>query len=203
MRLRHRFVGALGAILIALVLAAPVAADTTGGGNGTQATANQDGRCTDNGDGTSTCSQTLLDAFKGKVSGDAVCYDQFTVTFDQDTGASVSSHESFGCTENSGNVTVDKLTSVDVASTDIALITVDCDANDCTESDGGTISIAATWTGVGKTFKSSNSFHSRDQFCVEVDRSKSTARNATFDGPFDATFASISVGTSSFRIRCN
>ena len=35
MRLRHRLVGALGAILIVLVLAAPVAADTTGGGNGT------------------------------------------------------------------------------------------------------------------------------------------------------------------------
>ena len=202
MRLRHRLIGALGAIVIAFVLAAPVAADTTGGGNGTQATAVQDGGCTDNGDSTVTCSQTELDAFKDKVSGDFVCYDELTYTFDQDTGDQVSSHDSFGCTENSGNVTVAKLTSVDLASTDIALTTVACDANDCTESDGGTISIAATWTGVGKTFKSSSSSHSRDESCVEVDRSKSTTRNATFDGPFDASFAQISVGTSSFRIRC-
>ena len=112
MRLRHRLVGALGAILIAFVLAAPVAADTIGGGNGTEATAFQDGGCTDNGDNTATCSQTELDAFKDKVSGDCVCYDERTFTFDQDTGDTLSSHESFGCTENSGNVTVDKLTSV-------------------------------------------------------------------------------------------
>ena len=202
MRLRHRLVGALGAILIAFVLAAPVAADTTGGGNGTAATAFQDGGCTDNGDSTVTCSQTQLDAFKDKVSGDLVCYDDSTFTSDLDTGNTLSSHESFGCTENSGNVTVNKLASVGVASTDIALTTFDCDANSCMESDGGTISIAATWTGVGKTFKSSSSVHSRDQFCVEVDRFKSTARNATFDGPFDASFAQISVGTSSFRFRC-
>ena len=202
MRLRHRLVGALGAILIAFVLAAPVAADTTGGGNGTAATAFQDGGCTDNGDSTVTCSQTQLDAFKDKVSGDLVCYDELAFTSDENTGDQVSSHESFGCTENSGNITVNKLTSVGVASTDIALTTVDCDANSCIESDGGTISIAATWTGVGKTFKSSTSFHSRDPFCVEVDQSKSTSRNATFDGPFDASFAQISVGTSSFRVRC-
>ena len=202
MRLRHRLVGALGALLIAFVLAAPVAADTPGGGNGTQATAFRDGGCTDNGDGTITCLQTELDAFKDKVSGDFVCYDDQTFTFEQDTGDGVSSHELFGCTENSGNVTVNKLTSVSVASTEIALTALDCDTNACTESDGGTISIAATWTGIGKTFKSSTSSHSRDPFCVEVDRSKSTSRNATFDGPFEATFADISVGTSSFRIRC-
>jgi hypothetical protein len=203
MRLRHRLVGALGAILMVFVLAAPAAADTTpGGGNGTTAIAFQDGGCTDNNDGTVTCSQTELDAFKGKVSGDSVCYDELTFTFDESTGDTISSHESFGCTENSGSVSVDKLASVDVASTDIALTDFDCDTNDCTESDGGILSIAATWTGFGKTLKSSSSFHSRDPFCVEVDRSKSTSRNATFDGPFEASFAQISVGTSTFRIRC-
>jgi len=196
-------VGALGAILIAFVLAAPVAADTTpGGGNGTQATALQDHGCSDNGDGTITCSNTELDAFKDKLSGDEVCYDDVTFTADKASGDTLSSHQLFGCTDNSGNVTASKLTSVHVASTEIALTVVDCDANDCTESDGGTISIAATWIGVGKTFKSSSSSHSRDPFCVEVDRTKSTSRNATFDGPFDASFAQISVGTSSFRIRC-
>jgi len=192
----------LGAILIAFVLAAPVAADTTGGGNGTEATAFQDGGCTENIDNTVACSGTQVDAFKDKVGGDLVCYDDSTFTIDQDTGDTLSSHESFGCTENSGNVTVYRLTSVGVASTDIALTTIDCDADSCIESDGGTISIAATWTGVGKTFKSTASSHSRDPFCVEVDRSKSTSRNATFDGPFAASFAQISVGTSSFRIRC-
>ena len=202
MRLRHRLVGALGAILMVFVLAAPVAADTTGGGNGTAANAVEDDGCTNNGDGTVTCSATQLDAFKGKVSGDLVCYDDFTFTFDESTGDPVSSHESFGCTENSGNVSVDKLTSVVLASTDIALTTQDCDANDCTESDGGTISIAATWTGIGKTFKSSSKSHFRDPSCIEVDKSRSTSRNATFDGPFDASFASISVGTESFRFRC-
>jgi len=196
-------VGALGAILIAFVLAAPVAADTTGGGNGTTAIAFQDGGCTDNGDGTVTCSQTELDAFKDKLSGDRVCYDQFESTFDENTGEQVSSHESFGCAENPGTVSANKLTSVSVASTDIALETIDCVGyDDCTFSDGGTLSVDAIWTGIGKTFKSSSSFHTRDPFCVEVDRSKSTARNATFDGPFDATAAQISVGTSSFRIRC-
>jgi hypothetical protein len=205
MRLRHRVVSALGAILIVFVLAAPVAADTTpGGGSGTVATAFQDGGCTNNGDGTLTCSQTELDAFKGKASGDEVCYDELTITLDENTGDPLSSHESLGCTDNSGNVSVNKLTSVDVASTDIALTTFDCiGSDDCTESDGGTRSIAATWTGIGKTLKSRSSFHSRDPFCVEVDRSKSTSRNATFDGPFSASFAQISVGTSSFRIRCS
>jgi len=193
---------ALGAILIAFVLAAPVAADTTGGGNGTTATAFQDHGCTDNGDSTVTCSQTQLDAFRGNVSGDFVCYDDSTFTSDQDTGDTLSSHESFGCTENSGNVTVDALTSVRVASTDIALTTVDCDADACIEGDGGTISIAATWAGVGKTFKSSTTVHSKDPVCVEVDRFKTTSRNATFNGPFDASSAQISVGTSSFRFRC-
>lgn len=202
MRLRHRLVGTLGAILMVFVLAAPVAADTTGGGNGTDANAVQDDGCTNNGDGTVTCSATQLDAFKGKVSGDLVCYDEFTFTFDENTKDQVSSHESFGCTENSGNVSVNKLTSVVLASTDIALTTQDCGANgDCTESEG-TISVAATWTGIGTTFKSSQTSHFRDPSCVEVDKSKSTARNATFDGPFDATFASISVGTESFRLRC-
>lgn len=201
MRLHHRLVGALGAILMVFVLAAPVAADTTGGGNGTDANAVQDRGCTDNGDGTTTCSATQLDAFKGKVSGDLVCYDDFTFTFENDTGDPVSSHESFGCTENSGNVSVNKLASVVLASTDIALTTQDCDANDCTQSEG-TISVAATWTGIGKSFKSSSNSHFRDPSCVEVDQSKSTARNATFDGPFDATDAQISVGTSTFRIRC-
>ena len=202
MRLHHRLVGALGAILMVFVLAAPVAADTTGGGNGTDANAVQERGCTNNGDGTTTCSATQLDAFKGRLSGDLVCYDDFTFTFENDTGDPVSSHDSFGCTENSGNVSVNKLTSVVLASTDIALTTQDCGANgDCTES-AGTISIAATWTGIGPTFKSSSTSHFRDPSCVEVDKSKSTARNATFDGPFDATSASISVGTSSFRIRC-
>src|SRR5690349_11635816 len=69
MRLRHRLAGALGAILMVFVLAAPVAADTTGGGNGTDANAVQDTVCTNNGDGTVTCSGTELDAFKGRVSG--------------------------------------------------------------------------------------------------------------------------------------
>ena len=192
----------LALIALLVVGVGPVAADTTGGGNGTQATAVQDDGCTDNADGTVTCSQTELDAFKDKVSGDFVCYGENTFTFDPDTGDQVSSHDSSGCAENTGNVTVNKLTSVDLASTDIALTTFDCDANDCIESDGGTISIAATWTGVGKTFRSRSSSHSRDQSCVQVDRSTSTARNATFDGPFDASFAQISVGTSSFRVRC-
>jgi hypothetical protein len=202
MGLRHRLVGALGAILMVFVLAAPVAADTTGGGNGTAANAVQDDGCPDNGDGTTTCSGTTLDAFKGTVSGDFVCYDQFTFTFENDSGDQISSHESAGCTENSGNISVNKLTSVVLAPTDIALTTIDCDAIDCTKGDGGTISIAATWTGIGKTFKSSSTFHSKDPTCVEVDKSKSTSRNATFDGPFDATFASISVGTETFRFRC-
>ena len=202
MHVRHSVVGVLGAILVAFVLAAPVAADTVGGGNGTQATAFQDGGCTDNGDGTVTCSQTQLDAFLGKDGGDFACYDEQMYTFDEDTGDPISSHESFGCTENTGNVTANKLETVDLASTDIGLISLDCDATECTESDGGTISMAATWTGVGKTFKTSSQQHYRDPFCVEVDKSKSTSRNATFDGPFEATFASISVGTSSFRIRC-
>jgi hypothetical protein len=204
MHLRQRFVGALGAILIAFVLAAPVAADTTpGGGSGTLAIAFHDGGCTDNNDGTVTCSQTELDVFKGKTSGDEVCYDDLTSTFDKDTGDTVSSHETFGCTDNSGNVTVNKLNSVDLASTDVALTAFDCDTNGCTDSDGGTRSFAASWTGIGKTFKSSSTSHFRDPFCVEVDKSKSTGRNATFDGPFSATFAQISVGTSSFRIRCS
>jgi hypothetical protein len=203
MRLHHRLVGALGAMLMAFVLAAPVAADTTGGGNGTAAVAFHDGGCTDNGDGTVTCSGTELDAFKGKVSGDEVCYDDFTVTYDENTGDTVSSHETFGCADNPGTVSANKLTSVSVASTDISLTTFDCIGyDDCTESDGGTLSVDAIWTGIGKTLKSSTSFHFRDPFCVEVDRSKSTSRNATFDGPFDATFAQISIGTSSFRIRC-
>ena len=202
MRLRHRMVGALGAILMVFALAVPVAADTTGGGNGTDANAVRDRGCTDNGDGTTTCSATTLDAFKGKVGGDLVCYDDFTFTQENDTGDPVSSHESFGCTENSGNVRVNKLRSVVLASTDIPLTTQDCDAKgDCTES-AGTISIAATWTGIGKTFKASSNSHFRDPSCVEVDKSKSTARNATFHGPFDASFASISVGTESFRFRC-
>jgi hypothetical protein len=203
MRSRHRLLGALGAIAIAFVLAAPVAADTTpGGGNGTEAFAVLDGGCTDNNDGTATCSSTQLQAFKAKTGGsDTVCYDDFIGTFDWDTGDTITSHESFGCADNPGTVTVNKLDSVDLASTDIDLTTVDCNP-DCTDSDGGTLAVEATWTGVGKTLKSSFSNHTRDPFCVEVDRGKSTSRNATFDGPFDASFAGISVGTSSFRIRC-
>ncbi len=81
----------LALIAMLVVGVGPVAADTTGGGNGTQATAVQDGGCTDNGDGTVTCSQTELDAFKDKVSGDFVCYDEFTSTFDENTGDPVSS----------------------------------------------------------------------------------------------------------------
>jgi hypothetical protein len=201
MRLRHRSVGVLGATLMLLVLAAPVAADTTGGGNGTDAIAFHDGGCTDNQDGTATCSGTQLEAFKGKSGGDFVCYDDFISTFVIDTGEPVTSHDTFGCLQDAGVVSATKLDSVHVA-TDLALTDTDCVGSDCTDSDGGTLDLSATWTGVGKILKSSSNLHFRDSSCVEVDQSKSASRNATFDGPFAADNAGISVGTSTFRIRC-
>ena len=66
-----RTVATILALIAMLVVGiGPVAADTTGGGNGTSATAFQDGGCTENGDGTVTCSGTQLDAFKDNVSGE-------------------------------------------------------------------------------------------------------------------------------------
>jgi hypothetical protein len=209
----HRRLGVILAILAALIIAAPTAAAspwTSFSQSGISASADTSD-CIDNTDGTVTCSGEGLFVFEGKIktagekprSGDEVCYSWHTDTFDPETGETVESESLFGCALDAGTLTADNLTSVVLAPTLIELMTFTCDESECTEVPAGSITVEATWSGVGPIIKQAGRFHYDDGTCVQVDSQKGAFREASFDGPFEVSFAQLSEGSSTFRTNCD
>ena len=221
MRFRGRAFPIVAAVVVVLIMAAPAAAgwQESFRDSGTRA-AIDNGTCTDNGDGTVTCSGQSISIFVGKTKfkGSAtaqhyeVCYYQYTDTFNPETREGVSDQLS-GCALNTGTITIDDLTSVTVASTIVQLSAIHCDftVEECTEPvPDGSVVVSGTWTGVGPvvTNKSHGSFD--DGTCRQIDMSSGSSREAVFTGTVDGAafvtrdaFTQIEEGTFSFRNTCS
>lgn len=211
MRSRLKQASVVLALLAALLIAAPVvAADPwlTFKQSGTSAFAS-DQMCTENPNRTITCEGETIDVFEGTtrqsgqptMSGERVCYSQFTDTFNPRTGEGESSGV-FGCALDAGTLTIDNLTSITLAPTLIELTAIECDSTGCTESPGGTITVQGTWTGVGPITTQKSRFTFDDGTCIQVNADRGRFRQATFDGSIAATQAMIGEGTFTFRTSC-
>jgi len=213
----HRRLGAVVAALAAVILmAGPALAaqpQSVFKASGTSAFAD-DSSCTENEDGSTTCAGTLLDVFAGKskelgtstMFSERICYNQFSDTFDP-TGESIESTGVFGCALDTGTLTIDNLTSITLAETEVSLVEFVCDNDGCTESPDGTVVVEGTFTGVGPISSQKGKFRFDDGTCFFADAQKGISREASFSGtvngdPFAAEFAFISQGKFSFRTTC-
>lgn len=173
--------------------------------------------CTDNEDGTETCSSSGIFVFVGRskaMGGSSehvaeVCYSAFTDTFNPETGEFFESIGVFGCVRDAGDtLTIDDLSSITLEATDIPLTEVVCDAEfECTEEPGGTAVVAGEWTGFGPIFSQKNKSTFDDGICISVNSQKGDFRQADFTGTVDgnsfvAEFADLSDGTFTFRDGC-
>jgi len=183
--------------------------------SGTSAFAEADFSCTDNEDGSTTCTGTFLDVFAGKskelgtstMRSERVCYSQFSDTFDTATGEFIEFTGVSGCAFDTGTLTIDNLTSITLAETEIPLFEFVCDLDRCTESPDGTVVVEGTFTGVGPISSQKGKFRFDDGTCTSADAQKGIFRDASFSGtvngdPFAAEFASIGQGKFSFRTTC-
>ena len=215
----HRRLGAVVAALAAVILMAGPALAAQWQfvlkESGTSAFAEGEYSCTDNADGSTTCAGTFLDVFAGKskelgtstVHTERVCYSQSSDTFDTATGEFIESTQLFGCAFDTGTLTIDNLTSITLAETEVSLVEVVCDMESCTESPDGTVVVQGTWTGVGPISSQKGKFRFDDGTCASAVMEKGIFREASFSGtvngdPFVAEFASISQGKFSFRTTC-
>ena len=205
-----------GAILLALsaalLLAAPAAAASPWDSfsqSGTSAMADSSD-CTENTDGTVTCSGESLFVFEGTMKasgerptkGEHVCYSRYTDTFDPETGEPIDLDNVSGCTLDAGTLTINELDSIVLAPTVIELMTIECDEFECTETPAGSTTVYGTWTGVGPVMSQKGRFTWDDGTCVQVQAEKGSFREASFTGSFDAQFAELRTGRSTFRTTC-
>lgn len=211
MRPRIRTVGIL-VLLASLLIAAPVAAAspwTSSNQSGTTAFADAI-ECQENLDGTVTCEGESLFVFAGTMKingepnrkGEQVCYGESISTFDPTTGELLDDEGVFGCALDAGTLSIDNLTSIVLAPTVIELTAWECDEFDCTETPAGTATVSGTWTGVGpiSSHKGRSTFD--DGTCIQVDSDRSSFREASFTGSFEALSAQMSEGRFTFRTSC-
>ena len=226
-RLRAR-VGLASATMLVLVAvsSAPVAADTgpVGDGTFTQNGTNayvSSGDCTSNENGTTTCSQTELSVFVGKMSDTVsgvthsrqVCFYTAVVTYDDETGEYVDGfgYEA-GCVEDVSSkslVVGAKLSSVALASTKISIQRFTC-ADKGEECEAGAIrdvTVSGTWTGLGPVYSSKDRSTGDDGYCRYSSSFSGSNREATFAGNVDAQAVTnadtwLQNGKMTFRSRC-
>ena len=212
MRSRFKPASVVLAILAAITLAAPVAAASpwvTFKQSGTSAFAFT-GDCAENPDGTVTCTSESIVVFAGAIKqseeltrkGDQICYSESSDTFDPNTGEPIELHALSGCMFDAGTLTIDNLSSITLAPTVIELTAFDCDPLECTESPGGSTTVDGTWTGVGPILSQKGKFKFDDGTCVQVNADKGQFRQASFEGSFEATDASMGEGMFTFRTNC-
>ena len=214
----HRRIGAMLAGLVAVILlTTPALAARWEFGftsSGTNASAQTESMCSDNGDGTSTCTSTFVFVFAGKsrelgsptVHAEQVCYNESSDTFDTETGEPIAFSGLFGCADTDA-ISVDDLSSITVAPTEISLMEFACDLESCTEEPDGTVVVAGTWTGTGPILSQTSKNRFDNGLCVQVDSQKGMFREGEFAGTVDgdplvADFADMSDGTFSFRTTC-
>jgi hypothetical protein len=214
----HRRLGAVLAGLVAIILlTTPALAARWEFGftsSGTNASAQTESVCNDNGDGTSTCTGTFLFVFAGKsrelgsptVHTEQVCYSESSDTFDTETGEPIAFTGVFGCADTDA-ISVDRLSSTTLAPTEVSLVETACDLESCTEEPGGTVVVAGTWTGTGPISRQTSNNRFDNGICVQIDSQKGMFREADFTGSVDgnalpAEFGEVSDGTFSFRTTC-
>jgi hypothetical protein len=223
---RSRFGSAAAAVLVLLMLSAgAVAADTAppSGGtftqNGTSADASG-GRCTSNGDDTTTCSELGLSVFAGRMSDsfsrlthrNQACAYLSTYTYSDVTGDLVGDpvFES-GCAVDLPNSTIGigkGLTSVSLATTTVEVYEYICDELGCEPGPSRDVAVVGSWTGVGPTYHSKFRYSSDDGTCRTNESGKGSGRDASFVGTVDGlsvggdSYASISNGRFTYRSRC-
>lgn len=157
-----------------------------------------------------TCTGESLDAFEGRIretgqptrNVEQVCYNEYTLNYDQLTGEILGSIGRAGCSFNAGTLEIDRLTSVSLASTTIDLTEYVCDESSCTEAPGGSTAVHGTWTGIGDITASKGKFRVDDGTCIQVSADKGTSREAVFVGSVDAVGARIGDGSFTFRTTC-
>ena len=220
----RRVVRGFAAALVVLSLAAvPVAADTVPAENfsfsqsGLTAEAHVSD-CADNGDGTTTCSGGAIFLFAGKTrtKGDGanrvteVCADIYTDTFNSTTGEPIDFTQEFGCTTElgAGSVIAKDLSTATLTATTVAIQGQTCDEFECQPTgDPRDVVVEGTWTAVTPVVRELFRGFRDDGVCVQRDRFSGSYRDAsfagTFDGqPFEAEFAVIRDGKSSFSVTC-
>jgi hypothetical protein len=214
----HRRLAAVVAALAAVILlTSPALAAKWEFGftsSGTSASAQTETVCTDNGDGTSTCTSTGVFVFAGKsrelgtptVHTEQVCYNESSNTFDNETGEPISFTGLFGCADTDA-ISVDNLSLITLAPTEISLVEFACDVESCTEEPDGTVVVAGTWTGIGPIVSQTSMNRLDDGLCVQVDSQRGMFRQAEFSGtvdgdPLATESADVSEGTFSFRTTC-
>lgn len=223
---RARFGSAAAAVLVLLMLSAgSVAADTAppSGGTFTQNGTSADvfgGRCTPNGDDTTTCSDLGLSVFVGRMTdsasrvthGNQVCAYLSTYTLDDVTGDLVGDpvFES-GCAVDlpNGTLRIGKgLTTVSLATTTVEVYEYNCDELGCEPGPSRDVAVVGSWTGFGPTYYSKFRSFSDDGTCRSSDSGKGSRRDASFVGTVDGlsvggdSYASISNGRFTYRSRC-
>lgn len=162
--------------------------------------------CVDIENGTVTCEGKFMDAFESSLReggaptrrGEQVCAGDYRYTFDSNTGEIIDSAGRFGCTFDAGTLTVDRLDSIDLAPTVIELTAHVCDPTACTESPAGSTTVHGTWTGEGSLSTNQGRFKYDDGLCSQVYADKGTFRQASFEGSFDASWATMDEGTFTF-----
>jgi hypothetical protein len=224
---RSRLGLASAAVVALLVLSASsVAADTTPGGDGTFSQTGTSaeaysGECSSNGDDTTTCSETGLNAFVGKMTDSVthtshtnqLCAYLATYTYDDATGDVVGSPVfEQGCAVDLPSSAIQigsGLSSVSVRPTTISVEEQVCDEYECVPVSSRTISVDATWTGIGPVFTSKTRNSGDDGTCRYSDSGKGSSREATIVGSVDGQgfgadgFAYLSSGKFTFRSRCS
>jgi hypothetical protein len=203
----------------------PVAAATTPGGD---ASYSQNGStaelyassCTDNGNGTMTCSDQEIGIFSGKMTDNVsgvthtsqLCASVGTYTFDLNTGDYIGEPIfERGCRTDlpSGVIRFgSKLSSATLAATTVTLGQWTCDEYDCYPGASRDVVIAATWAGFGPIQSGKYRSSGNDGTCRYGEWSNGTSRSANITASFDGQAVNtdqggyLASGRSGFRSRC-
>jgi hypothetical protein len=174
--------------------------------------------CTDNTDGTVTCSGTDLFVFSGKTRakgdgatrGGEVCTGSFTDTFNPQTGQGVSFMFESGCAQ--APVVFDGLNSATIPATTITLEGESCEVVgeevECTPLGPRDVTVEGMFTGTGPVSRERFRSFFDDGVCVSRDSSSGSFRSATFSGmvdgePFNPEDGSIRDGRFAFSSSCS
>jgi len=214
-------------LVLVAVSSAPVAADTGPVGDGTYTQKGtsayvSSGDCLSNDNGTTTCSQTELSVFVGKMSDTVsgvihsrqVCYFTAVSTYDDETGEFVDGfgYEA-GCVEDISSkslVVGTKLSSLALAPTTISIQRFDCadKGEECLPGAIRDVTVSGTWTGLGPVYSSKDRSTGDDGYCRYSQSFSGSSREAGFTGSVDGqsvagdSYASLQSGRMTFRSRC-
>ena len=177
------------------------------------------GECTDNGDGTTTCSGTGMYVFAGetRTGGEGttrvseLCASVFASTSDNSTGAPIGYRSESGCTSDlgAGSVIAHSLRGAAIQATTVTFQGENCGGGgSCQPTEPRDVVVAGTFTAVARVTSAPYSWVNDDGAgCVTRIRSSELSREAavswTLDGqPIENALARILFGKFSSSVRC-